>query len=128
VVTASDISSNIGTSAYDLVFINGCASANDNFSAPATTGMATAYHTAFNSHAYVGWDVPILLDDAVPDAVSFFNALQPGAVKVHDATRGISAAESGFSPNPFQGSGSTTDLDPKFDDGVIINRNASTPP
>jgi hypothetical protein len=128
VVTANDISSNIGTSAYNLVFINGCCSANDNFSAPATTGMATAYKNAFNTHAYVGWDVPVLLDTCVPAAVQFFNALGLGAAKVHDAASNIKASEEGFGNNLYLDSGNPTALDPKFDDGVIINQTATTPP
>ncbi len=119
VVTASDISSNIGTSDYDLVFINGCCSANDNGGA-----MATAYHTAFKAHAYVGWDVPVLLDSCVPAAVSFFNALGPGAVTVTKAANGIQATEEGLGQNLFFDQGDPSNLDAKFDDGVIVNRNA----
>ena len=120
-VTASDISGSIGTDTYDLIFINGCCSANE------SNGMATAYKNAFNAHAYVGWDVPVLLDSAVPAAVNFFNALGPGAVTVTTATQGIRGTEAGFGNGLGLNSPGPTNLSPKFDDGVIINRNAPSP-
>jgi hypothetical protein len=124
-VAASDISGSIGTDTYDLVFVNGCCSAND------SNGMATAYKNAFSAHAYVGWDVPVLLDSAVPAAVNFFNALGPGAVTVKQAASGVTGTEEGFGFDAGLGiqtlGGNSATLDAKFDDGVIINRNAPPP-
>ena len=116
VVQPPTISANLGSNEYTLVFINGCASADN------SSGGATAFADAFKTKNYVGWKDPVTLTSAAPAAEQFFAQLDHGTT-VRDAVRGVQAVKGsiGF----VLGAPATitkVSLDPfRVDDSVIID-------
>jgi len=95
----STISANIGTANYKLVFINGCASADDTSSGGVPLAFAAAFKNASaqpdpskaENTAYVGWSTEVNMGVAASAGPDFFTDLTsatPGNIpEVQDAVR-----------------------------------------
>ena len=79
----STISANIGSASYQLVFINGCASADDTSSSGVPMAFATAFQNAsaqsnpsqVQNTAYVGWSTSVNMGVAATAGERFFTEL-----------------------------------------------------
>jgi|GEM_PF-2668987 len=118
-VTASDISGANGTHPYNLVFINGCASADNSLN------TVSDYIDAFHAKNYIGWLLPVQGNGAAAAAKHFFTHLKGGETvsQAINASDVWTACSSGYGNSPTKLTAGGT-----LDNNVILDLKAPRPP